>query len=74
MKQEEKRFDKMRCNLYLPTELVEAVDEMAKTYGAPRNVMVAFILKTYLDQQEVVKLATNTISHFQHNDFSPVSF
>ena len=57
MKQVEKKFDKMRCNLYLPVELVEQVDEMAKMYGAPRNVMVAFILKTYLDQQEVVKLA-----------------
>ena len=57
MKQAEKKFDKMRCNLYLPVELVEQVDEMAKMYGAPRNVMVAFILKTYLDQQEVVKLA-----------------
>ena len=47
----------MRCNLYLPVELVEAVDEVAKMYGAPRNVMVAFMIKTYLDQQEVVKLA-----------------
>ena len=57
MKQVEKKFDKMRCNLYLPVELVEAVDEVAKMYGAPRNVMVAFMIKTYLDQQEVVKLA-----------------
>ena len=57
MKQVEKKFDKMRCNLYLPVELVEQVDEMAKMYGAPRNVMIAFMLKTYLDQQSVVNLA-----------------
>lgn len=57
MKQEENKFEKMRCNLYLPVEIVEGVDELAKVYGAPRNVMVAFMLKAYLDQQEVVKLA-----------------
>ncbi len=52
-----KRFDKLRCNLYIPSEIVEQVDEMARVYGANRSVMVSFILKTYLDQQEVVKLA-----------------
>ena len=57
MKQVDSKFDKLRCNLYLPAEIVEQVDEMAKTYGANRSVMVSFILKTYLDQQEVVKLA-----------------
>ena len=51
------KFDKLRCNLYIPAEIVEQVDEMAKVYGANRSVMVSFILKTYLDQQEVVKLA-----------------
>lgn len=57
MKQVDKKYDKLRCNLYIPTEIVEQVDEMAKVYGANRSVMVSFILKTYLDQQEVVKLA-----------------
>ncbi len=57
MKQVENKFDKLRCNLYIPAEIVEQVDEMAKVYGANRSVMVSFILKTYLDQQEVVKLA-----------------
>lgn len=57
MKQVENKFDKLRCNLYIPAEIVEQVDEMAKIYGANRSVMVSFILKTYLDQQEVVKLA-----------------
>ena len=57
MKQIENKFDKLRCNLYIPAEIVEQVDEMAKMYGANRSVMVSFILKTYLDQQEVVKLA-----------------
>ena len=57
MKQVENKFDKLRCNLYIPAEIVEQVDEMAKMYGANRSVMVTFILKTYLDQQEVVKLA-----------------
>ncbi len=55
--EQDKRFDKLRCNLYIPAEIVEQVDEMAKMYGANRSVMVSFILKTYLDQQEVVKLA-----------------
>ena len=57
MKQLDSKFDKLRCNLYIPAEIVEQVDEMAKMYGANRSVMVTFILKTYLDQQEVVKLA-----------------
>ena len=57
MKRVDGKFYKLRCNLYLPAEIVEQVDEMAKTYGANRSVMVSFILKTYLDQQEVVKLA-----------------
>ena len=57
MKQVENKFDKLRCNLYIPAEIVEQVDEMAKMYGANRSVMVTFILKTYMDQQEVVKLA-----------------
>ena len=57
MKRVDNKFDKLRCNLYLPAEIVEQVDEMAKTYRANRSVMVSFILKTYLDQQEVVKLA-----------------
>ena len=51
MKQVENKFDKLRCNLYIPAEIVEQVDEMAKVYGANRSVMVSFILKTYLDQQ-----------------------
>ena len=57
MKQVDKKYDKLRCNLYIPTEIVEQVDEMAKLYGANRSIMVSFILKTYIDQQEVVKLA-----------------
>ena len=57
MKQVDKKYDKLRCNLSIPTEIVEQVDEMAKLYGANRSVMVSFILKTYIDQQEVVKLA-----------------
>ena len=57
MKQLDSKFDKLRCNLYIPAEIVEQVDEMAKMYGANRSVMVSFILKTYLDKQEVVKLA-----------------
>lgn len=53
----DKKFEKLRCNLYIPTEIVEEVDNYAKMYGANRSVMVSFILKTYLDQQKVVKLA-----------------
>lgn len=57
MKDAENKFEKLRCNLYLPSEIVEEVDKLAKVYGAPRNVMIAFMLKTYLDQQQVVELA-----------------
>ena len=57
MERIDKKFDKLRCNLYLPVEIVEEVDNLAKTYGASRNVMVSFMLKTYLDQQKVVELA-----------------
>lgn len=53
----DKKFDKLRCNLYIPSEIVEEVDRLAKMYGANRSVMVSFILKTYLDQQKVVELA-----------------
>lgn len=54
----DRRFDKLRCNLYLPAEMVEEVDKIAKVYGANRSVMVSFIIKTYLDQQKVVDLAS----------------
>lgn len=57
MSEFDKSFEKVRCNLYLPSEIVEEVDRLAKVYGAPRNVMIAFMLKTYLDQQQVVELA-----------------
>lgn len=57
MKEIDKKFDKIRCNLYIPSEIVEEVDAMSKMYGASRSVMVSFILKTYLDQQKVVNLA-----------------
>lgn len=57
MKEIEKRFEKLRCNLYIPAEIVEEVDKMAKMYGANRSVMVSFILKAYMDQQKVVRLA-----------------
>lgn len=53
----DKKFEKLRCNLYIPSEIVEEVDSMAKVYGASRSVMVSFILKTYIDQQKVVDLA-----------------
>lgn len=57
MSEFDKKFEKLRCNLYIPSEIVEEVDKMAKMYGANRSVMVSFILKTYLDQQSVVELA-----------------
>lgn len=57
MNQFDKKFEKLRCNLYIPAEIVEEVDNMAKMYGANRSVMVSFILKTYMDQQKVVQLA-----------------
>lgn len=53
----DRKFEKLRCNLYIPSEIVEEVDSMAKVYGASRSVMVSFILKTYIDQQKVVDLA-----------------
>ena len=33
MSEFDKKFDKLRCNLYIPTEIVEEVDKMAKMYG-----------------------------------------
>lgn len=57
MKEVDNKYEKLRCNLYIPAEIVEEVDNMAKMYGANRSVMVSFILKTYLDQQSVVNLA-----------------
>lgn len=59
MEQVDKKFDKLRCNLYIPSEIVEEIDKLAKMYGANRSVMVSFILKTYLDQQKVVELANH---------------
>lgn len=57
MKEVDRKFDKFRCNLYLPVGIVEEVDKLAKTYGANRSVMISFILKTYLDQQAMVELS-----------------
>ena len=56
MSEFDKRFEKLRCNLYIPAEIVEEVDDYAKRFGANRSVMVSFILKTYLDQQKVVSM------------------
>ena len=44
MKEIDKKFDKIRCNLYIPSEIVEEVDAMSKTYGASRSVMVSFLM------------------------------
>lgn len=49
--------EKKRYNLYIPESIIEEVDKYANLYGANRSVMVAFILKTYLDQQKIVQLA-----------------
>ena len=57
MKEVDNKYEKLRCNLYIPAEIVEEVDNMARMYGANRSVMVSFILKSYLDQQSVVNLA-----------------
>ena len=57
MSEFDKKFEKLKCSLYIPAEIVEEVDSMAKIYGASRSVMVSFILKTYMDQQRVVDLA-----------------
>lgn len=54
MNEFDKRFQKLKCSLYIPAEIVEEVDMMAKQFGANRSVMVSVILKTYLDQQKVV--------------------
>lgn len=59
MKECDKKFEKLRVNLYIPSEIVEEVDQYAKMYGANRSVMVSFIIKTYLDQQKVVELANH---------------
>lgn len=53
----DKRFDKLRVNMYMPAEIVEEIDNLAKMYGASRSVMITFMCKTYLDQQKVVELA-----------------
>lgn len=52
----EEKYDKARCNLTIPVEIVEEVDKLAKQYGATRSVMVTFMIKQYLDQQAVVEL------------------
>lgn len=57
MNEFDKRFEKLKCSVYIPAEIVEEVDQMAKMYGASRSAMISFILKTYMDQQKVVKLA-----------------
>ncbi len=57
MSEFDRKFEKLKCSLYIPAEIVEEVDAMAKIYGASRSVMVSFILKTYMDQQRVVDLA-----------------
>lgn len=49
--------DKVRCNLYIPKKLISEVDKLAKEFGANRSVMVSVILKTYMDQQEVINLS-----------------
>lgn len=57
MSQFDKKFEKLRCNLTIPAEVVEEIDKLAMQYGATRSVMVTFMVKQYLDQQAVVELS-----------------
>lgn len=57
MSQFNKKFEKLRCNLTIPAEVVEEIDKLAMQYGATRSVMVTFMVKQYLDQQAVVELS-----------------
>lgn len=51
-----KMADKKRINVYLPEALIESVDEYSKEFGVTRSGMLGFIIKQYVDQQEVIKL------------------
>lgn len=51
-----KMADKKRINVYLPEALIDNVDEYAKEFGVTRSGMLGFIIKQYVDQQEVIKL------------------
>ncbi|MEG1411811.1 MAG: hypothetical protein RSA01_11105 [Clostridium sp.] len=53
----EDKYEKVRVNLYIPKAIVEEVDNYGKMYGANRSVMVSVMLKTYIDQQNIVNLA-----------------
>lgn len=57
MSQFNKKFEKLRCNLTIPAEVVEEIDKLAMQYGATRSVMVTFMVKQYLDRQAVVELS-----------------
>lgn len=52
-----KMADKKRINVYLPEALINYVDEHAKEFGVNRSGMLGFIIKQYVDQQEVIKLS-----------------
>lgn len=52
----DKSFEKLRCNLYLPSHVVEELDQYCKKFGTNRSVMTGIILKTYFDQQKMVRL------------------
>ena len=49
--------DKKRVNVYLPEALIDSVDQYAKEFGVTRSGMLGFIIKQYVDQQEVIKLS-----------------
>lgn len=52
----DKKFEKLRCNLYLPSHVVEELDQYCNKFGTNRSVMTGIILKNYFDQQKMVRL------------------
>lgn len=50
-------MDRKRLNVYVPSPIANKLDEHAKTMGLNRSAMITYIIKQYLDQQDMVFMA-----------------
>lgn len=51
------KYEKLRVQALLPKNIIAKLDEFAKEMGLSRSNAISVITKTYLDQQEIIKLS-----------------
>ena len=64
--------DKARLNVYISPGVAEWLDEESKRECISKSVLVQLALKTYMDQQEMLKLNKLFQQHALQNELDKV--